>query len=126
MLNLKVISNTTPIIALSSIGQIELLKKMYEKIYIPIAVYEEITTKKDSSTAKELIANRDWIIKAEVNDKFTRQILSSSIHIGEAEVIALANEMKADLVILDDYLARQYAKKVDIKITGTIRNFDKG
>ena len=125
MPNLKAISNTTPIIALSSIGQLELLKEMYKKIYIPGAVYDEIIIKKDSIAARELLANKDWIIKTTVNDKFTKQILSSSIHIGEAEVIALANEIKADLIILDDYLARQYAEKANIKITGTVRNISK-
>ena len=125
MPNLKVISNTTPIIALSSIGQLELLKKMYGKVYLPQAVYDEIMIKKDSTAAKEIISNESWILKTTVNDKFTKQILSSSIHIGEAEVIALANEIKADLVILDDYLARQYAEKVNIKMTGTIRNIGK-
>ena len=125
MPNLKVISNTTPIIALSSIGQLELLKKMYKKIYVPQAVYDEIMIKKDSIAAKEIISNESWILKTTVNDKFTKQILSSSIHMGEAEVIALANEIKADLVILDDYLARQYAEKANLKITGTIRNINK-
>ena len=124
MPNLKVITNTTPIIALSSIGQITLLKRMYGKIYIPQAVYDEIIIKKDSIAAKELVNNKDWIVRTIVNDKFTREILSSSIHIGEAEVIALANEMKADLIILDDYLARKYAEKVNIKITGTIRHIN--
>ena len=125
MPNLKIVSNTTPIIALSSIGQLELLKKMYKEIYIPAAVYDEIMIKKDSVAAKELIFNKDWLIKTTVNDKFTKQILSSSIHIGEAEVIALANEIKADLVILDDYLARQYAEKANVKVTGTLRNISK-
>lgn len=125
MLDLKIISNTTPLIALSSIGQLELLKKMYKVIYIPQAVYDEVIVKKDSIAAKQLISNKDWIIKKVVNDEFTKEILSSSIHIGEAEVIALANEIKADLVILDDYLARQYAEKTNIKITGTIRNINK-
>jgi len=125
MPNLKVISNTTPIIALSSIGQLELLKKMYGKVYLPQAVYDEIMIKKDSIAAKEIISNESWILKTTVNDKFTKQILSSSIHMGEAEVIALANEIKADLVILDDYLARQYSEKANIKVTGTLRNINK-
>ncbi len=45
----KVVSNTTPLIALADIGQLELLKMLYEEVYIPDAVMEEI----ESEPAKD-------------------------------------------------------------------------
>lgn len=39
---------------------------------------------------------------------------------GEAEVIVLANELKADLVIIDEKLGREYATYFNLKLTGTI------
>jgi predicted nucleic acid-binding protein len=39
---------------------------------------------------------------------------------GEAEVIALAQELNADLVIIDERLARRYAKRVGLTLTGTL------
>jgi len=38
----KTISNASPLIALSNIGQVELLKKLFQKIIIPKAVYQEV------------------------------------------------------------------------------------
>ena len=38
----KIISNASPLIALSNIGQVELLKKLFRKIIIPKAVYQEV------------------------------------------------------------------------------------
>ncbi len=42
---MKTISNTTPIISLSSIGQVEILKELFQEIIIPQVVYEEIKAK---------------------------------------------------------------------------------
>ena len=39
---------------------------------------------------------------------------------GEAEVIILASEIAADLVILDETLGRRYAKQSGLNLTGTI------
>lgn len=38
----KVVANTTPLIALSHVGQLELLKRLYEEIIIPEAVYKGV------------------------------------------------------------------------------------
>jgi predicted nucleic acid-binding protein len=39
---------------------------------------------------------------------------------GEAEAIILAKELNADLLILDEKLGRDYAKKLNVRITGTL------
>lgn len=43
----KVIVNTTPLIALCHVGQLDVLKKMYGEILIPQAVYRELSEKKE-------------------------------------------------------------------------------
>ena len=40
---MKVVSNTSPIINLACIGQLNLLHQLYGEVIIPGAVYEEIT-----------------------------------------------------------------------------------
>jgi uncharacterized protein len=46
--------------------------------------------------------------------------LLSDLDRGEAEVIALARERAADLVILDERLARRHAQRLGLKVTGTL------
>ena len=46
---LRVIVNSTPLIVLSNINQLEILKKLYSEIYVPQAVYDEVTAKHDSA-----------------------------------------------------------------------------
>ena len=45
---------------------------------------------------------------------------TSVLHAGEVEVMILAGELQADLVILDDGLARRHAKYLNLNLTGTI------
>lgn len=43
----KVIVNTTPLIALCHVGQLDVLKKIYGEILIPSAVYQELSERKE-------------------------------------------------------------------------------
>ena len=55
----KVVVNTTPLIALAGIGQLELLQKLYTEIIIPDAVMEET----ESKPARTLVTRADWKVK---------------------------------------------------------------
>jgi predicted nucleic acid-binding protein len=43
-----------------------------------------------------------------------------NLHLGELEAMVLAQELKADYVLLDDLLARSKAQRMEIKVMGTI------
>ena len=55
----KVVSNTTPLIALADIGQLELLHKLYGEIMIPEAVFNEV----ESELARMMVSKAEWIKK---------------------------------------------------------------
>lgn len=57
----KVIVNTTPLIALCHVGQLDILKKIYGEISIPQAVYRELSEKKDSVCKKQVDDSLNWI-----------------------------------------------------------------
>ena len=110
----KVISNSTPLIILSKICELEILKKLYGEIIIPRAVFEEVTIKSDA------IKNLSWIKILEVQDKTDRKIYQAKLHDGEVEVMMLAKEISADLLIIDDNAAKKFAKFLGFKVTGTL------
>lgn len=110
----KVISNSTPLIILGKIGELEILKNLYGEIIIPRAVFEEVTIKSDA------IKNLSWIKIFEVQDKSDRKIYQAKLHEGEVEVIMLAKEISADLLIIDDNAAKKFAKFLGFKVTGTL------
>jgi len=55
-----------------------------------------------------------------VKDRSLVQLLQAGLDRGESEVIALAQEVNADLVLLDEKDARLAAKKTGLKVLGTI------
>lgn len=115
---LKVVSNTTPIISLLKLNQLDLLKQLYKQIYIPTAVFNEIEAGKDKEFYKDL-STINWINIIEIKDKISVKYFLD-LDSGEAEAIVLATELKADLIIIDEKLGRFHAKHANLKVTGTI------
>ncbi len=114
----KVVSNTTPILSLLKIGKLDLLKELYGSIIIPQAVYDELEAGKDKNFYVDL-KTLPWIKIERIKTEETKLYLFD-LDAGEAEVIILAHEQNADLVILDESLGRRYAKQLDLTLTGTV------
>src|SRR5690554_2981377 len=114
----KIVSNTTPIISLLKIGELTMLKDLYQRIIVPEEVFNEIENGKNKSYYINLL-EIDWIEIKEIKDK---KSLSYFLDLdkGEAETIILANEINADLVIIDEKLGRYHAKHANLKVTGTL------
>jgi len=114
----KVVSNTTPILALLKIGRLHILQQLYECITIPYEVYLEVEAGKGKGSYLDLL-KLDWIkIKVIENPKSLGFFLD--LDRGEAEAIVLASEMEADLLLLDEKLARFHAKHIGIPVSGTV------
>jgi len=113
-----IVSNTTPIIPLLKLNRLELLQKLYQQIYIPSAVFNEIEAGRKKGYYQDL-SKIDWINIAEIQDKQAVKYFLD-LDSEEAEAIVLATEIKADLIILDEKLGRFHAKHADLKVTGTI------
>ena len=113
----KVIVNSTPIIGLADIGQLDLLRQVYDQITIPQAVYDEIITALVKGQVDE---NRNWIIIEKIQDKSQKRMYRAKLHAGEVEVMILAQEQNADLVILDEKTEKKTAKYLGLNVTGTL------
>ncbi|WP_343210123.1 DUF3368 domain-containing protein [Anaerolentibacter hominis] len=116
----RVMVNSTPLIVLCSVGKLDLLRKLYKEIYIPQAVFDEVTEKPDSA-CQLLKESLDWIHVEKVHNDSDRKMYKAKLHDGEVEVMILAQEKKkADLVIIDDNAAKKTAKFLGLTVTGTI------
>lgn len=115
----KVIVNSTPLIALSKVGKLELLEKLYKEITIPEAVFWEVTRKNDA--VKRSIEESVWIHIESVHDDRSKLMYKAKLHDGEVEVMILAQEYEGDhLVVIDDGPARKTADYLSLTLTGTI------
>lgn len=112
----RVVVNTTPIIALAGIGQLDLLRKIYGEIVIPKAVDLEIL----SEPARSLVDAASWIQVMGLDLSAQKSMFSARLHAGEIEVLMLAQECDADLLIIDDNAAKKTAKYLGFTVTGTM------
>ncbi len=104
-----VISDTSCLIIFNKIGQLDILRKVYDNV---------ITT---PEVAQEFSENLpDWIIIKEVKDKKYQEFIETQIDRGEASAIALAKEIENPLLLIDDLKARKLALKLNLKFTGTL------
>jgi len=104
-----IVSDTSCFIALANIEELELLKELYQNL---------ITTQQVADEFGEKLPN--WIEIRNPKDQQKQKMLELQIDKGEASAITLALEISADLIILDDYKARQVAEKLSLNITGTL------
>lgn len=114
-----VVSNTTPIIALSLVGQHQLLHQLYGEVLLPPAVYREIMVGGRAKIGVTELQNAAWLRQVALADP-RRADLLIDLDRGEAEAIALAQERNANLLLLDERLGRRYARRAGIPITGTL------
>ena len=108
-----VVSNSSPIIHLEKVGKLNILKELFTAIYIPEAVFNEVYKGTNLSGKKP-----EWIVVENVEDRTMTNFFSNTLGIGESEAIVLAVEKKSDLLLIDDYRAREQAKSMGITITG--------
>lgn len=113
-----IISDATPVIAFSRIGKLKLLQQIVDEIIIPEAVYKELTEYKKADVKS--IKQCKWIKVGEVKSKKDVELLLPSLDRGEAEVIILAKDLKADLVIIDELSARKVAMVMNLPLIGTV------
>ena len=92
---------------------------MYGEIIIPEAVFREVTDK-DDVAAQGVKASLDWIRIRCVDSATDRRMYSAKLHDGEVEVMLLAQEIRAETVIIDDGAARRTAEYLGLPLTGTL------
>lgn len=127
-----IVSDTTPIITLMKMGHLDILKRLYGKVLIPNAVYMELTGNEKFVTEASQVIDSDFLEVDKVDNEVAVMILQevSGLDAGESEAIVMANNRKADLLVMDEHKGRSVAKKMGLPITGTIglllKAFDEG
>lgn len=116
----KVVVNTTPLIALSHVEQLDVLKKLYGRIIIPEAVYRELSVKTESVSKRAIDSSLDWIQIENIQNQMAKTFYKTQLHEGEVEVMILSKEIGADIVIIDDANAKKHAKYLELPVTGTL------
>jgi predicted nucleic acid-binding protein len=106
------VSNSSPLIALSAIGRLELLPALFESVLIPPAVAVEIGPLVSTSSR--------WLRVRPLERLRPAAVVRRTLGPGETEALALALEVRPDRLILDDLPARRLAEALGLPIIGTL------
>lgn len=117
-----VVSDTSAITNLAAIGQLQLVSQLYNQVMIPEAVYRELADINPPVPGTLEVQNASWIEVRQVSNYEVVKRLRDEVRLdpGESEAIALALELKADLLLIDERRGRAEADRLGVKITGLL------
>ena len=115
-----VVSNTTPILSLYKIGQLGLLQGLFNQVIVPLAVHKEISVLGKGKQGDGILDITNYIHVKGIQNVLAANLLRSQLDYGEAEAIVLAQELMADVLILDEKKARKIAQANSQQVIGTI------
>lgn len=117
-----VVSDTTPLISLMKADRLELLEPLFGEVFIPEAVYSELTTNPEFQDEADHIKGCSFIKKVSVKEQKAVDVLqrASGLDLGESEAIIYADDVKADVLLMDEVKGRQVARAMGLYIMGTI------
>jgi predicted nucleic acid-binding protein len=113
-----IVSDSSPLISFVILNKLDILSRIFDEIYIPNAVFEEITqqNKPHSQELKNFAAKR---VK-HVQNQFAVQLLEKELDTGESEAIVLAKENNIYNILIDEYKGRRIAQTHNLSPIGTI------
>ncbi len=113
-----VVSDASPLLNLAIIGHLDLLSKLYGEVIVPPAVHDEATVVGIPGASDVRAA--PWLIIKQVENRPLVTAIRLQIDRGEAEAIALALEIEADLLLVDERKARAVATRFGLRFTGLL------
>ncbi len=118
---MKIVFNSSPLIFLTRLGFLQKAVETFEHCYLPKYVEAEIGRKQDEArdVVKNLITSHTLEVRGIALISLANK-LSQRLGRGESEAIALAMELQADYVILDDAAARKEAMRLGVNVKGTL------
>jgi uncharacterized protein len=113
-----IVSDTSPLVCLLHLNQINLLKDLFVNVIIPTAVFNELI--KAKTINKNFLQTNSFIQIKTPADKRKVEDLMLILDEGEAEAIVLSIELKTDLLLIDEAPGREIAIQYGIPIKGIL------
>lgn len=115
-----VVGDASVLINLAWLGKLSLLEALFGELFVPRAVWDEIVERGAGKPGSAEIRAAAWVKVGSVANTPLVRVLQQYLDAGEAEAIALALEMDADLLLMDERLGRSTAHHLGLKLIGVI------
>lgn len=117
---MKAVVNTTPLVSLAQIGQLDILRQLFTEILIPETVFEECTARGDERPGAKGIREAFWLQRHSLPQESDWSVQLLGLDPGERDVLRLAGSLQPDWVLIDEKLGRRVAKSMGFQVKGTI------
>ncbi|SRR6266849_2490692 len=117
---MKAVSNTTPLRYLIAIEQEHLLGKLFEKVFVPVAVHEELTDARTPEIVRRCVASLPAWFEVCTVDETCPATFPVTLHRGERQAILLAEALRVDVLLIDEQIGRTIARSRNIPLSGTL------
>ena len=116
---MKAAIDSSVLIALGKLGYLKLVGEIFDKLIVAESVLEEIRGDEVCTVVNEL-TGAGLVEVAKGSNHELLNLLSSSLGKGETETIVVSLELNADVALLDDLRARKTARRLKVKVMGTL------
>jgi predicted nucleic acid-binding protein len=119
---LLIVSDTSAVSALAISGWLGWLRLRWERVLLPEAVWHELEAIGDERGLQALhdAKSEGWLSVHHVEDRERVTKLADILDQGESEAIALAIELGASALLIDEKDGREIAKSLGLPTTGTL------
>lgn len=115
-----VVSDSSVLINLAWINQLELLPQLYGRVIVPPAVWHEVVAVGLGRPGQAELRAAAWLQVGEPGNRPLVSALRRDLDAGEAEAIALCIEQGADLLLMDERIGRSAAQHFGIRVIGLV------
>jgi uncharacterized protein len=121
----RVVTNTTPLIALAQCHLFPLLQILFGQVLIPPAVYREVVSEGDGRAGAEETQGAvtdGWLVIQELQEPADARHLQQAFLLGdgESEALALARQQPTDVILLDETRAVRCAREIGLPVLRTV------
>jgi predicted nucleic acid-binding protein len=117
---MKAVSNTTPLRYLIAIEQEHLLGHLFERVFVPTAVHEELTDARTPDFVRRRVMSLPAWFEVRAVEETGTTAFSVTLHRGEREAILLAETLPADVLLIDEQAGRMVAVGRNLPLSGTL------
>src|SRR6267154_797918 len=117
---MKAVSNTTPLRYLIAIEQEHLLGQLFEKVFVPVAVHEELTDARTPETVRSRVLSLPAWFEVRTVQGTHATTFPVALHRGEREAILLAEALRPDVLLIDEQIGRTIALSRNLPVSGRL------
>jgi predicted nucleic acid-binding protein len=114
-----IVSDTSAIRALHHLGKLDLISRLYGRLIVPPAVHDELRLATRNFVAIDLVKLGLAAVQTP-SRPFVIRVAAFHLDAGEIEAIALALELPADYLLIDETRGRAAAKSLGVKHVGVL------